>query len=175
MPAYSEKKQAEHLERVREVLAIYPRASARQIREVLLADKRFPIALDVHYILKLRGKIESERIKRFDRATIEGYVAKLEDEIEQVLTRAWAILLGAQYDDRARIAAAKIIVDAKLKIFEAKMSAGIFEKHLGTFRVEGKFIDEHRVLVLQALRNFGILKDDGALALPEEKHGTSKE
>lgn len=147
------------MERVREVLAIHPRAGVHRISELLAIDSRSPLKLDPHYILKLKRKIENERSRRFDTVKVEKYISQLEDEIEQVVVRAWKILLRS-YDEKAKIAAAKVIIYAKLKLLDAKLNSGIFEKHLGTLKIEGRLTEERKTLIIQAFQHFGIVKDE---------------
>jgi hypothetical protein len=159
MPAYKEEVTKEHMEAIREVLAVQPRAGAYKIRE-LLQKRKNPLVLDPHYILKLKRKIESERIHRFDRAKVEAHIAEMQDEIDQLCIQMWAIVLDKTYDERARVAAAKVIIDAKTKLFEAKLDAGIFERKIGTVDVKNTYEikSEHKVLILNALANYGIIE-----------------
>jgi hypothetical protein len=71
----------------------------------------------------------------------------------------WRIVLDQPMDGRTRVAAAKTIIDAKTKLFEAKMDAGIFERNLGTFEMKHRYeiIQEKKILILNALKNYGII------------------
>ncbi|GIW70337.1 MAG: hypothetical protein KatS3mg101_1084 [Patescibacteria group bacterium] len=159
MPAYKKETEQYHIERVREVLALKPRAGAIAISRFLREDPHNPINLDPHYILKLKKKIEGERVHRFDHAKVEAHIAEMQDEIDQLCVEMWTIVLNRAMDERARVAAAKIIIDAKIKLFEAKLDAGIFERKLGTFDIKNTYEikNEHKVLILNALANYGII------------------
>jgi len=161
MPKYKKETEQYHMERVREVLALNPRAGAIAISNLLKEDRNNPINLDPHYIVKLKRKIQGERIHRFDQAKVEQHIAQLEDETEQLCIQMWRIVLDQTMDERARVAAAKTIIDAKIKLFEAKMDAGIFERKLGTFEMKHthtyEIIQEKKILILNALKNYGII------------------
>lgn len=155
MPAYSEEKQREHMERVREVLALNPRMGKLAIRNFLMKQKN-PIVLDAGYILKLKRKIERERIHRFDNAKVEKRISEMEDKIQSVIARMFSILANPMTDARAKVAAGKVIVDSEIKLFQAQLDAGIFERKFGTMNIE--IIENHYQKVLHAFANFGIVK-----------------
>lgn len=159
MPAYKKETEQKHMERIREVLALKPRAGAITISNVLKTDPNEPLSLDPHYIIKLKKKIKGERVHRLDQAVVEEHISEMQDEIDQVTVQMWAIVLDGSADERARVGAAKVIVDSKLKLFEAKLDAWIFERKLGTLEVKRTYElkTEHKVLVLQAIANYGII------------------
>jgi hypothetical protein len=175
MPAYSEEKQKEHMERVREILAIYPRAGVYKIRSILQSDQKSPLFLDPVYILKLKKKIEAERSRRFDKEKVEKYIAKLEDEIEEVVKRAWLILASRETRESEKIMAAKLIIDSKLKLLEAKMNAGIFERNLGTINFNSKITEERKIAILHAFKNWGIIKGDIPQLIESPKQNANNE
>lgn len=161
MPNYKDETQQYHIERIREVIAIKPRASLRTIREVLEGDPNEPLRLHIDYILKLLEKIRGERKYRFNQALVDKHLAEIQDQNESVITQMWRILLDNSRDERTRVAAAKVIVDANFKLFEAQLDAGIFERKLGTVDMKDayKINPEQQASILRALHNYGIIKD----------------
>lgn len=161
MPNYKDETQEYHVERVREVLALNPRAGVRTIREVLEKDPENPVILNPHYILKLKKKIQGERKQRFSQALVDERLSEIQDRTEGVIAQMWRILLNPTMDERARVAAAKVIIDAEHKFFEAQMDAGIFERRLGSVEVRHshEFSIEHKTLILKVFSNYGIIKD----------------
>lgn len=169
MPAYSKENEQRHMERVREVLALKPRAGAITISNILKGDPNDPLSLDPHYVIKLKKKIAGERKHRFNQALVDEHIAEMEDAINELVVRMWAIVLDSSIDERARVGAAKVIVDSKVKLFEAKMDAGIFERKLGTFEVRKTYElkAEQKILILNALENYGIV--------PKQNNGNGSE
>lgn len=171
MPSLKKETVEYHVERVREVLALNPRAGKRVIREILAKDRDDPITLDADYILILKKKIEGERTHRFDFPKVEKRLAEMQDRTESVIAQMWRILLNQTMDERARVAAAKIIIEAELKFFDAQMAAGIFERKLGSLEVRHthELAPEHKALVLNVFANYGIIRNQEPAKLPEPR------
>lgn len=136
MPALSKETREYHIERVREVIAINPRASARSIRAILESNSQDPLVLDRDYIGALLKKIRAERRVRFDRKIVEERLSEIQDQTEQVVQQLWLILLDTKQSAKNRIAAANGIVSADHKFWQAQLDAGIFERKLGTIDLE---------------------------------------
>lgn len=148
-----------HIERIREVLTLSPKAGRITIREILKKDAKEPIILHEHYIAKLKRKIETERAKRYDYAIVGKRLAEIQDRTESLITQMWRIVLDQTEDGRARVGAAKLIIDADHRFLEAQMSAGIFERKLGTLEVDHQHYlpPEHLVLIKKVFQNYGII------------------
>lgn len=157
MPTYKEENQRYYMERIKEVLALKRNAGALTIRKALEGDPNSPLILDRIYIAKLLQKIRGERIHRFDQARVEERLAEIQDRTESVVEQMWRMLLDASAPEVARVAAAKAIVDSDHKLFDAQLNAGIYERKLGTVEVRHGIAPENKILIINALLNYGII------------------
>ena len=157
MSRYGKEKQKEHMELVRQALVVKPGASIYVIEEML---KKADRPLHLHYILKIRNKIEAERRVRFDRRKVQARLAEMQDKMEQVQEKMWKILLDPRSDDNAKVRAGVAIMDMERKFFDHQMDAGIFERKLGEFEVRHNLtIDEEtKRKIIAAMQNYGIIK-----------------
>lgn len=171
MPTYKDETQKYHIERVREVLVLNPRATERAIQTVLEQDASDPLKLNREYIRKLKKKIKGERQHRFDKKHINERLAELQDRTEGIIAQMWKILLDTEKSTLARVAAARTIIDAEQKLLEAQMDAGIFDRKLGTVDIEHTHTlalsPEHKALALAFLRNHGAITKPNIAALPD--------
>lgn len=160
MPVYSEETQKYHIERVREVLALMPRAGVIAIEKVLQNDVENPLIINRNYILKLKKKIAAERKHRFDQTIVDERLAEMQDRKDSIQMQMWRIVLNQAADERVRVAAAKVIWDSEKDFFGSQMDAGIFERKLGTVKYEHevKIAEEQRILIVNAFKNYGIVK-----------------
>lgn len=155
-----------HTERVREAVILFPRASAREVVELLSKSKTHPIVLDKEYVGKLMKKIKGERKHRYRVASFDIRVAEMEDRTQTVISQMWKILHDARNSDKARVMAAKTILDADKNLLDAQMDAGIYDRKLGKVGIDVKHEHEHtvrlpdeiRIPILRALKNYGLIK-----------------
>ncbi|MBI4160052.1 hypothetical protein HY504_02705 [Candidatus Wolfebacteria bacterium] len=177
MPAFKKETTDYHQERVRDILILKPNASARSIAEALASDPKNPLPLHRLYIGKLIRKIEGERRHRLDNAKVTKYLAIIEDETQSVKEQLWGILLDNAADSKARVMAARGIIEAGNKLLELQMNAGIFERELGTVRVEHQhtIAPEIALPILKALQNYGIIRATATVIEPKGllDHATS--
>ena len=159
MPAYSKERQDYHKERIREVLVIDPRASLEKIRQGLTMH-RDPLTLDLAYISKLRKKIWKERQQPADPFALQQRVAEIEDRTRVIIGQMWSYMGSPSVEDKTKINAAKVIVDAEHKLLEAQMNAGFYDWKLGTVEhVHTHQLDPAaKTAILSALANYGIVK-----------------
>lgn len=157
-----------YLDRVREVLVLKPNAGRVLIKKILQENPENPLVLGEAYVGILKKKILGERRRRYDFVKVEERLAELQDRTEGIVAQLWRIVLDGTADERARVAAAKTIIEADHKFFEAQMNAGVFERKLGTVEVEHSHFlaPEHVALVKTVFKNYGIIKAAGNAALP---------
>lgn len=151
-----------HRERVREALVFNPRATIKELVD-LLQYANPPLVLERHYVGKLVNKIKGERLTRHSQENLNRRIAELQDRTESVITQMWKIVLNAKHPAKERAMAAKVILDADRNLLESQMDAGIFDRKLGTIGVEHqhehtlKLPDEIRLPILRAFKNYGII------------------
>ncbi len=141
------------------MMARMPAASIRSLRSALEIDKKNPLRLDRVYLGRLVRKIHGERARNLDTTTVEQTIGVIENSTQQVVAKMWEILLDSTADEKARVAAGKVIVDAQHKLLEAQMDAGIYERKLGKVDVshEHHLAPELAEPIMRALRNYGII------------------
>lgn len=167
MPSYRQETIKYHIERVREVLALKPRAGCRVIKEVLSTDKGDPLNLDEWYIISLKRKIAGERVHRFDNAKVEKALSEIQDRVEGVIAQMWGILLDQNKDDRARVAAGKVIIDAEHKFLEAQLATGIYERKLGSVDIHHhQLTPDQQIAIIRVFTNYGIIKPANIIEQP---------
>ena len=159
-----------HKELERQVLATQPRASLRTIQDILAKNNN---PLDLAYISRLREKIKTERIKRYDVARVNTRIAEMQDNIEKLIEKLWEIILDdsvhltgnynigePKVSVSQKIKAAVAIIKAEKDLLDAQMDAGVFERKLGTFETNFnvKLEDSQRLKIINALKNYGVLE-----------------
>ncbi len=132
MASYAKDIEQYHKERVREVLALNPRATERSIQKLLEEHPDSALNLSRDYIRKLKRKIEGERAHRFDHAAVDKHIAQVQDRAETVISTMWTILLDQKQKGRDRVAAAQTIIKADIELWKALLDGGVFERKLGT-------------------------------------------
>ena len=157
MANYAQDMKQYHQERIREVLALNPRASVRAIYKLLESHPQSPLKLSHPYILKLRHKIEGEREHRFDHAAVEKHLATIQDRLETVVSQMWLLLLDEKTDGKVRVAAANTIIKADMDLWQAFLDGGVFERKLGTIDINARLRnrpipEEVKSIMLKALK-----------------------
>ena len=157
------------MERVREILVLKPGATREVISKAIENDPKAPMYLSPEYVGKLIRKIHGERINRFTDQIVSLKLAELQDSTRLVAEQMWSILLDSTADEKARVAAGKMIIDSEHRLIEAMMTAGIFKKQLGTLKIEGSIEHEHehriklapeiKEPILRALQNYGLIRN----------------
>lgn len=167
MPRYKEQTQEHHKEMVRQTLTMIPTAGVWKIKDTLAANG---LILDATYILKLKKKIISERRLRVDRKKVEERIAEIEDKVTQVQTKLFEILMNSKTKDEAKIKAAEKIVNSEIRLLQAQMDAGIYERRLGTLKAETEIpeMDMNNPRV-QAMINLGLIKSKNIIHMTEAK------
>lgn len=148
MPALSDDTKNEHLALIRRVLVQRPDASLREIREALEKIKR---PLHLRYINKIVKKIRSEHGKRIENQLLSVEISKYEDSAKLVIEELWKLSKSSS-DDRARVSALKAIMDSHDMLLNRKFDAGVFEKNLGSVKVNHS-IAEYKISIIQAFEN----------------------
>jgi len=136
MPALSTETQNYHKSRIRAVLVVDPQASLREIKETLSKSFNAPLNLDLVYISKLVKKIHVERTVRNDRANISRRISELQDKLKRIDGQLWTIAADKGAKDIAKVQALKALAENELKLLSAEMDAGIYERKVGTLKVE---------------------------------------
>jgi len=167
MPAYSDERTQFYKEKVRQALVFNPRASHREIREMLEKNPKNPITLAPDYIGKLVHKIRTERDRRQDFEHVGRRLSEIQDKTTLVTEQMWRILLSPTTEDKDKVAAGKVIIEGEHRLLEAQMDAGVFKRKLGTVDVEHqhehtvtlKLPDEIKLPILRAFANYGIIRN----------------
>jgi hypothetical protein len=136
MPALSKETQNYHQSRIRAVLVVDPQASLREIKDTLAKSPSAPINLDRDYISRLVKKIRAERAVRNDQVSIGRRISELQDKIKRIDGQLWAIAADRGAKDIAKVQALKALAENELKLLSAEMDAGIYDRKVGTLKVE---------------------------------------
>jgi hypothetical protein len=180
MAAYSDTLKEYHKGRIRDVMILKPGVSVEGIRRVLEMSQDAPLTLDHRYISKLVQKIRDERETRMDRVRINARLAEMQDRYEAVTEQMWKILLDTSLNEvrggiGARVQAAKTILEQEEKLLNAQMEAGVFERKIGTLAIDHQHTyvlpDEIRLPILQAFKNYGIIRNPTYTVLPAQPAG----
>ena len=129
MPSYAKESQRYHLDRVRSALFIKPNAGRQTIQHILEQDPHDPLHLQDKYIDKLLRKIQKERAHRQHKKVV-AEIAIIEDEFERLREEAIRILFTAS-SSNVKIRAIAQIWNMRVELYNAKLDAGIFERHIG--------------------------------------------
>lgn len=172
MPAYSKENEHYYTDRIRQALFVRPKAGALTVQRILEQDRQSPLHLHHDYINRLLRKIRKERASRA-RKKIGEEIALMEDEFEWLREETIRILVGnTEPGDKVRAIAQ--MWKMRLDLYNAKLDAGIFERHLGEMVVEHRITQEQKTIILQAFANYGIIQDeprDKKLLSPEPRPG----
>jgi hypothetical protein len=124
MPTIARDKECFYLSNIRQLLAIDPDMSVREMQRQL-ADN----GIDLHrdYLTKLVRKHYKSLVYRFDRQTADKAVAHSIDVLAETTHRIWPILLSKTSTNMEKIAAAKEIRESHMTAFKLIQLAGIFE------------------------------------------------
>ena len=136
MPAISKETQDYHKSRIRAVLVVDPQASLTEIKTTLAKSPSAPLNLDKDYISRLVKKIYGERATRNDRANISRRISELQDKLKRIDGQLWAIAADKGTKDVAKVQALKALAENELKLLSAEMDAGLYERTVGTLKVE---------------------------------------
>lgn len=154
MADYKDSSREEHLELVRQAVAVNPNCTARQVSDSI--EKETGRKLSVPYIYKLRDKLRGERIHRYDKAAVLVRIADMEDRVRRIHAEMWAIVLDKRAPRESKIKAATLIAKSDRELFDAQLDAGIFERKLGTLDVAPDL--EKFAPVIHAFANFGLIR-----------------
>lgn len=170
MPSYSDKIQEEHKELVKNALALKPRAGVHVIADML---KKAGRSLDAKYVNKIKRKIIQERQLRFNEKKVNERISEIEEKANIVQEKLWEILLGKYTNDSNKVAAARAIVETEKKLFESQMDAGIFERKIGEVAIRHSIDpnDPAMIAVMNAFRNYGIIKKTATVIEPKQLDG----
>jgi hypothetical protein len=142
------------------MMTIVPRATNLAIQRALESDPEDPLKLDRHFIAKLIRKIREERKHRFVGEQAERALAEFQDKKNAIVEQMWKILLSQSAKEDVKIAAARTILEAEDRFLSKQMDAGIFERNLGTVRFKATLTEERKIMILQAFKNWGIVKGE---------------
>lgn len=158
MPAYSEEKEHYYLDRVRRALFVRPKAGALTVQRMLEQDRESPLHLHHDYINRLLQKITKERARRERKLVVEE-ISTMEDEFEWLREETIRILVSnAEPADKVRAIA--LIWKMRVDLYNAKLDAGIFERHLGEMVVAHRITKEQKEIILQAFAYYGLIQDE---------------
>lgn len=135
MPRYSQDQTNMHRARVKRIMVIKPEASSLDIQKELKKEKN-PITLTQHYILKLKNSIIEERKTRFDSYTVNGVLAKFQDDLNQMSDVLWDIVNDEKSTRQEKTQALRELRNNGNVFFERMFNAGVFEKKLGELNVQ---------------------------------------
>ena len=124
-----------YMSNIRQLLAIDPEMSLREMQEQLAQNN---INIDINYLGRLRNKHLNARAHRIDRTAQKQALAQINDAMTETKRRMWPILLSKTSTNNEKIAAAAEIRDTYRFVYSLMQEAGIFDKKLGTIDVEVK-------------------------------------
>lgn len=178
MPSYSKENQRYHQNRVRAVLVINPQASLREISDSLKSSKTAPLPLDLEYIAKLRKKIEGERANRHAGSGIANRISALQDKIHKLNEQLWQIAADGTTSKKEKIAALKTLAENDLKLLQAEMDAGIYDRQLGKLDIEARrnqpIDEEHQKKIEQAFEAWGFIKPEPKTIEMKQENDTTQ-
>jgi hypothetical protein len=164
MPNYSKENQRYHQNRIRAVLVINPQASLREIKESLENSKTSPLPLHIDYLAKLRKKIDGERTNRHAGSGIAARISALQDKIHKINEQLWQIAASGTSGSRDKTAALKALAENDLKLLQAEMDAGIYDRKIGTVEIEARrnqpIDEEHQKKIEQAFEAWGFIQPE---------------
>ena len=164
MPAYSKEREQYHISRIRSILILRPDATFDEIAEALSASTEAPLALERHYISKLKKKIYAERLRRNDNLNRNARIAYIQDKKKVVEQRLWQEATNMKNPGVVRVMALEKIMKNELELLAAEMDAGCYERKIGTLDVNAKVEHQHTLApelldpIMRALRNYGLVK-----------------
>ena len=161
MPAFSKNAQEYHKSRIRTVMILRPDATIEEIRTALEESGDNPITLDRKYINKLREKIFKERARVNNNLNKTARLRILKEKLQMVERRLWAEATNADNPGVVRVVALKAIGENEIKLLNAEMDAGLYERQLGTLTEERRMLplsEDTAKLVTAAMKNWGLIE-----------------
>lgn len=126
--------------RVRSALVVDPQASLRSI-QLALEKSKSPLKLSLGFLSGIVKKINKERTYRNNNANIKTRLALLQDKIKRIDMELWGVASGHATADKDKIQALKALAENDIKLLNAEMDAGIFERQVGTIKVDERKIN----------------------------------
>lgn len=164
MAAYSKAQRDYHKSRIRAIMVHNPDASDRYIKETLQAAKQAPLSLHRTYIATIKKKILVERTNRHNGANIAHRLAFIQDKIRQIDKQLWDLVNSEHIGDREKIAALKELRENEIKLLQAEMDAGLYDRKLGTIDIEAlrnRQIDPaHQQRAIDSFKAWGFIEAD---------------
>ena len=146
---YSEERKKEHLAVVRQLLVVMPDISASEMTRVLEREKGYKF--DRKYTNTLMRKVQGARAERINRQTINHYLGKFEDEVEELKKNLWLIIKTNNTSDKDKVAAIKELRNSTVALFDKMFDAGVFERNLGKIKNEDGLSQEDKDIIANAL------------------------
>ena len=164
---YSREEQKYHMERVRQVMVMFPSASLKEIRNVL-ANAEPPLIFQISYVKKLKDAVFRERAWRLKNNTVVLRISEVEDRVREIQKFLWRIAQESKFD-MARVLALKELGKLEFDLLSSQMDAGVFERNLGTVNVRASLDPEQAVKSIETLQKWGLVKEG---AVPMLDSGT---
>jgi hypothetical protein len=161
MPAFSKNAQEYHKSRIRTIMILRPDATIEEIRTALQESLDNPITLDRKYINKLREKIFRERARVNTNLNKTVRLRIIREKLQMVERRLWAEAMDPKNPGVVRVVALKAIGENEIKLLNAEMDAGIYDRQLGTLKEERRMLpltEDTKKLVTAAMRNWGLIE-----------------
>lgn len=147
------------IENIRAIILVKPGISDVQLAKQLSEKTGKPV--DRHTVGKLKKKIIRRRTEMLHRANIVWRVGELREKKEQIDRQMWKIIFSQSATNAEKIMASKTIMESDLKLLQAEMDAGVFERHLGTFKHAVVPVPpEHKLKIIKAMQAHGIVEVD---------------
>lgn len=156
--AYTPEQQDDFKAMVSSMLILNPKLSIRKVQDQLTTQ--FKLELSKNYIGELLKEIHEERARRFVDITKDAAMAEMEDLVAILVQMLRQIIQAEEivYKDPNRSVESRIIsqknriaaIDTIFKMYERmmnmKMDLGIFERQLGRFKGDIRYIDMVKAL-----------------------------
>ncbi len=138
--------------KIRQILTRIPNIGSPKLAEL--------IGVEQNYALKLLKGVRKENAENINQQTILEEVGKLEMEFNELMVELWKVVGDVEIDFKNKLRAIMGIIDAKKTLFQIKFDAGVFQRKLGELKIEEPIKEEYKNLVLEAMKNIGLAKDE---------------
>ena len=148
---FADEKIYELKEKVRFEMVKNPHISILELQAILSHD--YGHRFDKNFIGKLKRKVHRERALRFNSASLNEELAKLEDLIQEARKPLMDIIFDDEhkYKPREIINAIRTVIWADNMLLESMLNAGVFEKTNKSQKKERPLTPEEQDLIKRAI------------------------
>src|SRR3972149_1769275 len=135
MAKYSKETTRYHLERIRALVVRNPKLTIFEIKAAL---EKMPekYNFDKDYIHRLLRKINGDRAYRLNYYTVNEWLARYEDEIQELKKKLWAVTQSPAAKPGEKVLAIRELRASSSDLFDKLFDSGVFERNLGRLKIE---------------------------------------